>query len=201
MTDLEILSILAASAANKNISKFDYYLELALQKGIDKDKIYESLLQNYLFCGFPNALFFLKRFSQAASYKPKKYSYRSEQLKEKGFITSKKIYGDKLPRLINNVKTFSPELSEWLIIEGYGKVLSRNVLSIKEREACIIPVLAIQMFEEQLISHLLGGLKNGLTVKQIENLLANLSLINCSRGKQFGIKVLKKIVSEKSIDG
>lgn len=194
MNYLEILSLISASAAVKNLDKFDYFVRLALQKRISKIKIYEALLQNYLFCGFPNALFFLKRFHLLSGYKPKKISsLNTNRLKEKGIKTSKKIYGDKLEKLISNVKKFSPELSEWLIIEGYGKVISRPKLSIKEREACIISVLTTQMFEEQLISHLYGGLRNGLKITQIRKIISNLSEISCEKEKEFGLNVLNKI--------
>lgn len=194
MNYLEILSLISASAAVKNLDKFDYFVRLALQKRISKIKIYEALLQNYLFCGFPNALFFLKRFHHLSGYKPKKISsVNTNRLKEKGIKTSKKIYGDKLEKLISNVKKFSPELSEWLIIEGYGKVISRSALKIKEREACIISVLSTQMFEEQLISHLYGGLRNGLKMTQIRKIISNLSEISCEKEKEFGLNILNKI--------
>ncbi len=193
MTSLEIISLISASAAVKNPDKFDYFVRLALQKRISREKIYEALLQNYLFCGFPNALFFLKRFHHLTGYKPKNYIGEINQLKQRGMKTSRKIYGEKLNKLISNVKKFSPELSEWLIVEGYGKVISRPKLSIKEREACIISVLSAQMFEEQLISHLYGGLKNGLKFEQIEKLISNLSALGCEKEKKFAFKVLYKI--------
>lgn len=194
MTSTEILSLISASAAIRNKEKFDYFVQLAVKRRISKNKIYEALLQNYLFCGFPNALFFLKRFHHLSGYKPKKISsLNTNRLKEKGIKTSKKIYGDKLEKLISNVKKFSPELSEWLIIEGYGKVISRSALKIKEREACIISVLTTQMFEEQLISHLYGGLRNGLKITQIRKIISNLSEISCEKEKEFGLNVLNKI--------
>lgn len=194
MTSLEILSLIAASAAARNTEKFDFYIHHAVRKKISENKIYEVLLQNYLFCGFPNALYFLKRFQNLTDYKPKRYITSPEnRLKEKGIKTSRKIYGEKLPKLISNVKKFSPELSEWLIIEGYGKVISRAALSIKEREACIISVLSVQKFEEQLISHLYGGLNNGLNFKLIKKLISNLSAIDCDSEKEFGLNVLIKI--------
>lgn len=198
MTSLEILSLITASAAVKNTNKFDFFVRLALQKRISKEKIYEALLQNYLFCGFPNALFFLKRYIHLSGFKPKNYISDFNKLRQKGLKTSEKIYGDKLSKLISNVKRFSPELSEWLIVEGYGKVISRPNLSIKEREACIISVLATQMFEEQLISHLYGGLKNGLKIQQIKKLISNLTKIGCQKEKLFGLKVLEKIIEKKT---
>lgn len=197
MTSIELLSLITASAASGKIKCFDSIIKLSLQKRISKKKIYEALLQNYLFCGFPSALFFLKRFHHLCGYKPEDYKFNVVEFFEKGIKTSNKIYGDKLPKLISNVKKFSPELAEWLIIEGYGKVISRKDLTIKERESCIISVLSVQKFEEQLVSHIYGGLRNGLTIKQIANLISNLTYIECHEEKEFGLKVLDKVIHKK----
>lgn len=197
MTTVEIISLIAASAASNKIIHFDSLIHLSGKKKISRLKIYEALLQNYLFCGFPNALFYLKRFHNLTSFKPEKFQYDFDNLKLKGIETSRKIYGEKLDKLILNVKKFSPELAEWLIVEGYGKVISRSALSIKEREACIISVLVVQMFEEQLISHLYGGLKNGLTVKQIKKIISNLSEIECDTEMNFGLKIFENIIRKK----
>ncbi|MCL6495693.1 MAG: hypothetical protein K6T54_13065 [Ignavibacterium sp.] len=199
MTSIEILALITASAASGKNKYFDSLIKLSLQKRISKKKIYEALLQNYLFCGFPSALYYLKRFHHLSKYNPESYKLNLTGLKDKGIKTSKFIYGEKLPKLVSNVKKFSPELAEWLITEGYGKVISRKHLSIKEREACIISVLSVQMFEDQLVSHLYGGIRNGLSVKQISSLISNLTLINCNYQKNFGLKVLDKIVQKKNL--
>lgn len=49
-------------------------------------------------------------------------------------------------------------MAEWLIIEGYGKVLGRKGLSLKERELCIVSILSAMKFEEQLYSHIIGAI-------------------------------------------
>jgi hypothetical protein len=66
-------------------------------------KIYESLLQTYLFAGFPSALISLKRFNEVLrrdkvckGYDLKKYSYR-------GKVNCRMIYGNKYEKLISNV--------------------------------------------------------------------------------------------------
>ena len=60
----------------------------------------------------------------------------------RGIKNCKKIYGDKFDKLISNIKNFSPEMAEWLIVEGYGKVLGRKGLTLKEREVCIVSILS-----------------------------------------------------------
>ncbi|RMF34689.1 MAG: hypothetical protein D6747_04285, partial [Chlorobiota bacterium] len=72
------------------------------------------------------------------------------------------VYGTFAARVLGQIEEFSSELAEWVIIEGYGKVLSRPSLDIVERERCAIAALAVGGWERQLQAHLrayaqLGG--------------------------------------------
>ena len=79
--------------------------------------------------------------------------------KKVGVVNCKKIYGNKFDKLISNVKEFSPELSKWLVTEGYGKVMGRKGLSLKEREMCNVAVLCSLKYDSQLYSHINGAMR------------------------------------------
>ena len=68
-------------------------------------------------------------------------------------------------------------MAEWLVLEGYGKVLGRAGLSFKERELCIVAVLAAMKFEEQLYSHVNGAVNAGASIEEIEIVIKNLDLL------------------------
>ncbi len=51
----------------------------------------------------------------------------------------------------------SPELSDWMIDEGYGKVLSRPGPTELEREIASVVFLAISDHPVQLYSHIRGA--------------------------------------------
>ena len=65
-------------------------------------------------------------------------------------------------RLRVNIRELHPELDEWMIVEGYGKVLSRPALDLPRRELCIVAACAASRQERQLHSHLRGALNVGI---------------------------------------
>ncbi len=190
-----LLPLISASAVLKKNTHLRNLLQSALVNKFDGSKIYEALLQTYLFAGFPSALGSLKIFSEYFTIEKAKDKYDTKKFRNRGELNCKKIYGEKFEKLISNINYFSPELSEWLIIEGYGKTLGRQNLPMKEREICIVSILTVLQYEEQLHSHMLGAIKLGNLQTEIEESLKNLSLIGEKRKIEFGQRILKKIIS------
>src|SRR5690606_32771510 len=112
------------------------------------------------------------------------------ELRKRGEKTCKIIYGNKYDKLISNVKSFFPDLVEWLEVEGYGKVLRRNRLTLKKRELCIIAILTVLKSEDQSLSHNHGCLIEGIRMEIISELVDYQKLINNSFSS-FGRKILR----------
>lgn len=194
-----ILPLIAAASVIRKEKIFYKLLSSAKKRRIPAGKIYEVILQSYLFAGFPSALISLKIFNEIfplfkSSHRKSSYS----SLKQRGEITCKKIYGDKFEKLIENVKSFSPELSEWLVIEGYGKVLSRDYLNLREREMAIIAMLAVLKFKEQLYSHINGAFRLGIKLSIISGMLESLNFLGNKSFSAFGLRVLNQFLKIKS---
>ena len=124
----ELLPLIAASAIIRNDEAFRVLIKIAKIKRIPFNKIYETLLQNYLFAGYPSAIHSLKRLKD---FFPRKRFNKAVDMnlyhfRNRGKINLNKVYGEKSYKLIKNVETFSPDLAEWLVLEGYGKVLGRD---------------------------------------------------------------------------
>jgi len=191
-----VLPLIAAASVLRKDKLLKLLLLLANEKKISWNKIYETLLQSYLFAGFPSALISLKIFNDLFPGKKKVNNDLSiKTLKIRGEKTCKKIYEDKYDKLISNVKTFSPELADWLLIEGYGKVLSRKQLSLKDRELSIISMLTVLKFEDQLYSHISGALRLGVKAKYIKSLINLFKIFGSISYTEFGTKVLQKIIA------
>lgn len=160
----------------------------------EKEKIYEAVLQSYLLAGFPSALVTLKilnEFFQVPLIKnnnSNKINYY--EIGRKNLV---KVYGNKTDRLLSNIKSFSPEMSFWLVEEGYGKVFSRKSLSIRERELGFCTILIALKFEDQLISHLLGAMRNNVSLSELKELIELLSKNNFKKDAEFGERVLNFI--------
>lgn len=192
--------IAAASAINEFKMLREFILK-AKSKEVPFSKMYEILLQNYLFVGYPTALSSLKILKEYYPNKklPKVADMNLYHFQRMGEARCKKVYGNKFEKLINNINNFSPELAKWLVLEGYGKVLGRKGLSFKERELCIVAVLAAMKFDDQLYSHINGAIKAKASIKEVEIVIKNLDLLGKKNLSNFGIKVLSLFRIEKGM--
>ena len=194
-----VLALLAASAVLRKEKTLREILVFLRANKFNKRKIYETLLQTYLFAGYPSALISLSVYSEYFKVDERWFEHWDiKKFKKRGEKNCRKIYGGKFEKLISNINSFSPEISDWLVTEGYGKVFGRKGLSLKEREVCNITVLSALRFESQLYSHINGGHRTGLHRKEIEAVIDCLAFLdkNCMK---FGKKVLHMFVQTKGL--
>lgn len=188
--DLILISIYSVKRKYKLLK--DY---LAGRKFNKKEslKIYETVLQTYLLAGFPSALVSLKLISNYIKVPLINNKINNNNFYAIGIKNLSKIYENKSDKLLNNIKTFSPEMSQWLVTEGYGKVFSRGILSLRERELGFCSILIALKFEDQLISHFHGALRNKVTVKEINEMIELLIIKNFKKDAEFGKKVISML--------
>ena len=197
----DLLPGISAAAALRRMNILSELINEAKSRKISFIKIYETLLQNYLFIGYPSALLSLKLLKEMYPNKklPKAADMNLYHFRIVGEANCKKVYGNKYEKLISNVKKFSPDMAEWLVLEGYGKVLGRKGLSLKEREQCIVATLTALKFEDQLYSHINGAFRAKASIEEIQSVIENLSLIGNRNLTSFGLKVLSRYKKEKGM--
>jgi 4-carboxymuconolactone decarboxylase len=126
--------------------------------------IEELLLQTYLFAGFPRALNGMREWRRlVAAPVSREMAFDYERFKELGERTCALVYGTMYDRLRQNIRDLHPVLDEWMIVEGYGKVLSRPGLDLGRRELCIVAACASTAQDRQLQSHLHGARNVGVS--------------------------------------
>jgi len=196
-----LLPLICAAAVLRLDDILEELILLAKRKRIPNTRLYEALLQNYLFAGYPSAIISLKILNKHVRFNAKTSNddMNLYHFKTRGEKNCKAIYGKKFDKLIANVNSFSPELSEWLVLEGYGKVLGREGLSLKERELCIVSVLTALKFEDQLYSHINGAFRVGATSNDVNAVIENFSLLGKKSLVNFGKKVLNKYRKNKGV--
>jgi 4-carboxymuconolactone decarboxylase len=139
--------------------------------------IEELILQTYLFGGFPRGLNAMREWRRASGRRAptaddgERLDATAEWARQ-GERTCRTVYGEMYDRLRVNIRELHPALDAWMIVEGYGKVLSRAGLDLKRRELCIVAACAVQGQERQLHSHLHGALNAGATVAEVDATLA-----------------------------
>jgi 4-carboxymuconolactone decarboxylase len=99
------------------------------------------------------------------------YAYDADEFRTRGLETCKKIYTDVFEKMMQRLGDTSPELASWMIVEGYGKVLSRPQLDVCTRELVNVAVLTVMGRPRQLYSHLRGALNTGAGETEITDAL------------------------------
>jgi 4-carboxymuconolactone decarboxylase len=125
--------------------------------------IEEVLLQTYLFAGFPRALNGMREWRRIGGTEIAAPPAGSTQdWRAAGERTCARVYGTMYERLRVNIRALHPLLDDWMIEEGYGKVLSRPGLDLPRRELCIVAACAATAQDRQLQSHLHGCRNTGV---------------------------------------
>ena len=137
--------------------------------------IEELILQTYLFAGFPRGLNAMREWRRASGLAaPERDEGERPDIStwtREGERTCRTVYGRMYERLRVNIRELHPALDTWMIVEGYGKVLSRPGLDLKRRELCVVAACAVLGQERQLHSHLHGALNAGATPAEMEDAL------------------------------
>lgn len=169
----DALMMASVFAVTNNASELRATIRRFVRSTNDALMLHEALLQLYLFAGFPAALDSLSIADEECkgilgdfSWSPAE-PYNQELFQRRGLELCSQIYGSVFNNLIERLGKVSPELTSWMIVEGYGKTLSRDNLNIVARELCNVCVLAVLDRQTQLRSHVRGALLVGATIEQL----------------------------------
>jgi 4-carboxymuconolactone decarboxylase len=148
----------------------------------------ELLLQSYLFAGFPRALNAMREWRRFEPHVASADSTVVDDRHADGVETCSAVYGSMYDRLRHNIRALHPLLDDWMITEGYGKVLSRPALDLGRRELCIVAACAASDQDRQLHSHLHGALNVGVAPTVIDAALDALNdILAADRARAVGL--------------
>lgn len=124
----------------------------------------ELVLQSHLFSGFPRALNAAREWRRLVPARSDVTTERGDEAawRARGEATCAAVYGAMYAKLRANVALLHAELDDWMIVDGYGKVLGRPGLDLPRRELCIVAACAVSGQDRQLHSHLHGALNVGV---------------------------------------
>ncbi len=143
---------------------------------LDPVKTEEVILQSYLFAGFPRTLNAARIWRTVSGRAAPESDDAASALNaadwvQRGEETCSIVYGSSYRMLRRNVRALHPALDQWMITDGYGKVLSRPELSLRMRELCIVAACAATAQQRQLHSHLHGALNAGASGDEVQAVL------------------------------
>lgn len=178
----QALALASAAAALGNTDILKRSLLLGLEHGATPLDCYEALLQTYLFAGFPAALEAISMLHTVCKetntpfHAPSKEQFHLETFTQRGETLCADIYTTAYSKMRTNLDALSPDLAEWMIVEGYGKTLARQGLTPRVRELCIVSVLAVTGWYNQLYSHLRGAMNVGAAPIECIDIVNNLEV-------------------------
>ena len=164
---------LAAALAAGGEAEVREALQLAHER-VAHEWVEELILQTYLFAGFPRALNGMRQWRRLASV-PAAGDAAVPDARAAGEATCARVYGSMYDKLRTNIRDLHPLLDEWMIVEGYGKVLSRPALDLARRELCIVAACAASAQDRQLQSHLHGARNAGASDRAIRATIESLA--------------------------
>lgn len=145
--------------------------EAAIGAGLPPRGVYEATLQSYLFVGFPRAIeafFAVRPVLEDRGGIPAAAAPRDLAAWERdGRALCRAVYGAHFEKLMGVMRSLSPDLADWMILEGYGKTLSRAALGPLDREIGVVAILTTTRMWRQLRSHAIGAVNVGGTRAQV----------------------------------
>lgn len=157
---------LSAAVASGAPAEVAAQARAALEAGVDAVALYETVLQSYLFVGFPRAieaLFAVAPVLGEAGGSAGGAPVDPERWRRDGESLCARVYGRNYDKLVATMRGLSPDLADWMILEGYGKTLSRPGLDAVQRELCVVAILTATRMWRQLRSHAIGAVNVGAT--------------------------------------
>ncbi len=175
------LALFAATIATNDSEILNSVLIQKEQHAVDRAEFYEVVLQSYLFLGFPRMLTAAEAVDRAFPASPEPFrnrtvdSHTANEWFTRGIELCKKVYGANFEPLRTRVERMAPEVFHWMILEGYGKVLSRPELGLIPRELANVAMLIADDREQQLHSHMRGALNVGAPPELLRRVVEDLS--------------------------
>lgn len=153
--------------------------DLAIQdcqsRGLNEHHACEAVLQSFLFAGFPRCINGLESFRR--HYGPNacqeatprtEGALDAQALRLRGEDLFRKIYGQNTEVVLAALDNYHPELKEWILVDAYGKILSRPALPARTRELCAVVGLLVSGDTRQLSSHIRGAVHCGAKRNEID---------------------------------
>ena len=151
------------------------WMRRAREEGTPALWLEELLLTGVLYVGFPRAIVAWTVYRRlepdpAPGSEPSDYARWQEWL-ERGEAACREVYGKHYEQLRHNIGALHPVLEQWMVVDGYGKTLSRSGLDLLRRELCSVAMLVPQGVPRQLVAHLRGAINAGATPEQVDAVL------------------------------
>ena len=105
----------------------------ALRAGATPGRLDEALLQLVPFAGYARAINAFRILQEIVPHAPASRE-RGANSRRRGERLCRRIYGPVYARMIARMRSYHPDLAEWILSDGYGRVMARPGLTIRASE-------------------------------------------------------------------
>ncbi len=137
----------------------------------------EVILQTHLFAGYPRTINALGAVHAVGVADMHTGEVAPAVWRARGEANCRTVYGDAYEPLRARIAGLHPDLDRWMVEIGYGRMLSRSGLTLRQRELAVLAVLAGQDVAPQLKSHLLGARRAGASRAECRAVLDQTALV------------------------
>ncbi len=174
-------------------------LESAKAQGLGPELACEAILQSFLFAGFPRCINGLVSFrkhygNDVCTARPNKIAAADiETFRQRGENLFRKIYAQHADDVLLALDAYHSDLRDWIIVDAYGKILSRPALTPKLRELCAVAGLLVSGDTRQLSSHMRGAFNCGAQFSELKETIGLIGFLIDKERQQLAHTVLQKL--------
>jgi len=171
---LRALALLHGAAVAGRGEQVGWLAERARRHGEPWERVEEAALQVVAYGGFPRAIDALLRVADLRDGAPRGSAREARGERERladGRRVWDTIYAGHAEAVLATLEGVSPGFSGWVLDAAYGRILSRGVLELAERELLAVSALGLAGLPAPLGSHVRGALRAGSTVEAIQDIL------------------------------
>jgi 4-carboxymuconolactone decarboxylase len=158
-------------------------LEALLRDSLRKEQLprrffEEVMIHLSLVLGFPHMLQGLESLAAASAAGGRRVTFSRKaprHLHAQGLRQFRRVYGPQTERVLAFLDSLQAGMSSWILENVYGRVYARSGLSLAEREVLTIVALNYHRHTKQLVPHLRGAVRAGLSFGELRKLFLRLS--------------------------
>ena len=122
----------------------------------------------------------------------------SQSLKDRGLDVRRKVLGaERVQKADANVDELIQPIRDFIDTHCWGAVWTRPGLELRERSIVAMSILAALSRGQELKTHIHGALNNGLTYKEISEVLVQVSIYAGVPVGLEGFRAAKSVVEER----
>ncbi len=103
------------------------------------------------------------------------------------------VYRSNTEPVLADLDDLAPGFDDLVLEQAYGRILSRSILSLGERELLAVAGLALAALPAPLGSHVRGALANGFAPTQVQDILHTCTTLACAAAHPVIVQAIDRI--------